>query len=297
MGIVDSEGFIYPDYNAHGTISGRFSSSNPNFQNIPFHLRDMFVPAPGKVFVGADFDQLELRFAAALSGATGYLGVFRRNDVDPHNLTGEMMFGSTFWLANGAPKDRREKGTGNFKKLRDLAKTICFASLYGAAPPKIHEILMRAEDQNGRLLYSQYSIRDVRALHRRWLKASPQFETWWDRELDHWRTNGYAEEPVSGRRRYFYEEDFNAIVNFPVQAGSFAIVAQGMLEMIKQLPFNFNRREGLVNQLHDAVLVQVEEAKAQTACEIITDCLTRKVPDLPVTFTADAHVGYSWAQV
>ena len=297
MGIVDSDGIIYPDYNAHGTVSGRFSSSNPNFQNIPFKLRDMFVPAKGMVFVGADFDQLELRLAAALSGARHYLDAFEKREIDPHNLTGELMLGEGFWEAEGAPTNKIEKGKGAFKKLRDLSKTICFASLYGAAAPKVHEILMQAEDANGDLLYAHYTLRDVRALHRRWLRAAPEFKVWWDHELDNWRRDGYVEEPIFGRRRYFYEEDFNAIVNFPVQAGGFAIVAQGMLEMVRRIPFDFRKKEGLVNQLHDAVLVQVEEAKAQQVCEIITQSFTRKAPGLPVTFTADASIGYSWAEV
>ena len=297
MGIVDSDSFIYPNYNAHGTISGRFSSSNPNFQNIPYSLRDMFVPAKGMVFVGADFDQLELRFAAALAGARHYLDAFEEKEIDPHNLTGDMMFGQRFWDTPGAPKKKIEKGKGQFKKLRDLAKTICFSSLYGASPPKVHEILMKAEDQDGNLLYANHTIRDVRALHRKWLRAAPEFKLWWDRELDNYRRDGYVEEPVTGRRRYFYEEDFNAIVNFPVQAGGFAIVAQGMLDMMRHLPFDFKTREGLVNQLHDAVLVQVKEAKADYAREVITKSLTRKVAGLPVTFSAEADVGYSWAEV
>jgi len=297
MGIVDSDSYIYPDYNAHGTISGRFSSSNPNFQNIPYALRDMFIPAKGKVFVGADFDQLELRFAAALSGAGHYLDAFEKREIDPHNLTGDMMFGDQFWSAEGAPQKKIEKGKGAFKKLRDLSKTICFASLYGASPPKVHDLLMAAEDKDGTLLYAHYTLREVRALHRRWLRAAPEFKLWWDREVDNWRRNGYVEEPIFGRRRYFYEEDFNAIVNFPVQAGSFAIVAQGMLEMVKHLPFDFRKKEGLVNQLHDAVLIQVTETKADYAREVITKSLTRKVTGLPITFTAEADVGYSWADV
>lgn len=296
-GWVDSDGYVYPDYNVHGTVSGRFSSSNPNFQNIPYQLRNIFVPAPGMVYVGADFDQLELRLASALSGATHYLDAFGKREIDPHNLTGEMMFGDEFWSVDGAPDTKLGKGSGQFKSLRDLAKTICFASLYGAAPPKVHELLMQAEDKAGNLLYAHYSIREVRALHRRWLRAAPQFEAWWEQQLEYWRINGYVEEPVLRRRRYFHQEDFNAIVNFPVQAGGFSIVAQGMLDLIKEVPFIPKERRGLVNQLHDAVLLQVPEAHADTVKRIVTDCLTRRVDGLPVTFTADAHVGYSWDQV
>lgn len=296
-GWVDHDGFVYPDYNVHGTVSGRFSSSNPNFQNIPFSLRNIFVPAPGMIFVGADFDQLELRFASALSDATHYLDAFEKRVIDPHNLTGDMMFGDKFWETEGAPETKIQKGSGQFKKLRDLAKTICFASLYGASAPKVHEILMQAEDKEGNLLYSHYGIREVRALHRRWLRAAPQFQAWWEQQLSFWRQHGHVQEPVLGRRRYFWDEDFNAIVNFPVQAGGFSIVALGMLDLIKEIPFDFTRRIGIVNQLHDAVLLQVPEARAHDTQRIITQCLTRKLDGLPVTFTAEAHIGDSWDQV
>ena len=271
LGIVDSAGYAYYDYNSHGTVMGRFSSG---IQTIPWGLRDIFVPGPGMVFVGADFDQLELRFGAALAGANHYLDAFEKKEIDPHNLTGVMMFGDTFWTVEGAPKTPLGKGKGQFKQLRDLAKAICFSSLYGAAPPKVHEILLQAEDKDGNLLFSHYSLREVRTLHRKWMKAAPEFKQWWERELEHWRQHGYVQEPIYGRRRYFHEEDFNAIVNTPVQGGGFAVVAEGMLDCVKHIPFDFQRKVGLVTQLHDAVLFQVPEAEADRACEIVTQNLT-----------------------
>jgi DNA polymerase I-like protein with 3'-5' exonuclease and polymerase domains len=129
---VVKDGYVYPDYNSHGTVTGRLSSSNPNFQNIPYNLRDMFIPPDGCVFVGADYDQLELRFAAALANAEHYLDAFEKKEIDPHNLTADLMFGELFWNAEGAPDTKMGKGKGQFKQLRNLAKTICFASLYGA---------------------------------------------------------------------------------------------------------------------------------------------------------------------
>ena len=63
-------------------------------QTIPWGLRDIFVPGPDGL-VGADFDQLELRFGAVLL-ANHYLDAFEKKEIDPHNLTGVMMFGDTF---------------------------------------------------------------------------------------------------------------------------------------------------------------------------------------------------------
>ena len=292
------DGYVYPDYNSHGTVTGRLSSSNPNFQNIPFNLRNIFIPPPGCVFVGADYDQLELRFASALAGANHYLDAFELKEIDPHNLTGELMFGASFWESEGGPPTKMGKGKGQFKQLRNLAKTICFASLYGASPPKVHEIISRAEDGDGKLLYADMNLRQIRALHTRWLKAAPEFKKWWGKTLETCRRQGYIEEVVLGRRRYFAKEDYNAILNFGVQAGGFAVVAQAMLDLVdNHLPFDFGQKTGLVNQLHDAVVFAVPESKADDVKDIVTEVLTTKVDGLPVSFTAEAEIGTNWRKV
>lgn len=295
---VTNEGYIHPDYNVHGTVTGRFSSSRPNFQNIPFILRDIFIPPEGCVFVGADYDQLELRFAAALAGATSYLDAFRKKLIDPHNLTADLMFGETVWGAEGAPQTRLGKGKGQFKRLRNLAKTICFASLYGAAPLMVHEIIGRAEDEDGNMLYAEMDLRQVRTLHRTWLERAPEFKAWWRQVQATLRRQGYLEEVVLKRRRYFADlGDYNAALNYGVQAGGFAVVAQGMIDLMPILPFDFGQRTGLVNQLHDAVLFAVPEDRAEFAREVITQTLTREVEGLPVKFTAEAEIGTTWKEV
>ena len=295
VGVVTPEGYVHPDYNAHGTVTGRLSSSNPNFQNVPYFLRDIFIPPPGCVYVGADYDQLELRFAAALSGAESYLDVFEKKLIDPHNLTADLMFGDAFWASEGAPSTRMGKGTGQFKRLRNLAKTICFASLYGAKPPKVHEIIGREEDDQGNMMYGDMDLRQVRTLHRKWLERAPEFKAWWRQTMQTLRRQGYIEECVLKRRRYFAQEDYNAVLNYGVQAGGFAVVAQGMIDLVQNhLPFDFGQGSGLVNQLHDAVLFAVPEGRAESAKAIITETLTRTVEGLPVTFTAEAEIGTSW---
>ncbi len=294
-GVVSPEGYVHPDYNAAGTVTGRLSSSNPNFQNIPFFLRDMFIPPPGCVFVGADYDQLELRFAAALAGAESYLDAFEQKLIDPHNLTADLMFGDAFWSAAGAPDTKLGKGKGQFKRLRNLAKTICFASLYGAAAPKVHEIIGRAEDDQGDMLYAELDLRQVRTLHRKWLERAPEFKAWWRQTMNTLRRQGYLAEPVMQRRRYFIDMDYNAALNYCVQAGGFAVVARAMVELVeKHLPFDFGQRTGLVNQLHDAVLFAVPESRASYAAQVVTETLTSRVEGLPVTFTAEAEVGETW---
>ena len=116
--------------------------------------------------------------------------------------------------------------------------------------------------------------------------------------MDSCRATGYIEEVVLGRRRYFADEDYNAILNFGVQAGGFAVVGLSMIELVERhLPFDFDRKHGLVNQLHDAVLFAVPEDKAEETRDVVTEVMTRSVPGLPVTFSAEAEIGTSWREV
>jgi DNA polymerase-1 len=75
---VDDNGFLHGEFNQvrtdhYGTVSGRFSSSSPNLQNIPSPGRDpveaakirgLFVPLPGAEWFKADWSQIEFRFLA-----------------------------------------------------------------------------------------------------------------------------------------------------------------------------------------------------------------------------------------
>jgi DNA polymerase I-like protein with 3'-5' exonuclease and polymerase domains len=76
--IVDREsllinGKVHTNFKSHGAETGRFSSSEPNLQNIPSSgeygklIRNLFVAPPGYKLVVADYSQIEPRVIAALS--------------------------------------------------------------------------------------------------------------------------------------------------------------------------------------------------------------------------------------
>jgi DNA polymerase I-like protein with 3'-5' exonuclease and polymerase domains len=62
-------GKLHTVFNQCGTVTGRFSSNSPNFQNIPSHnqdIRKMFVADDGYVLVGSDYSQQEPRTLASI---------------------------------------------------------------------------------------------------------------------------------------------------------------------------------------------------------------------------------------
>jgi DNA polymerase-1 len=71
--VSEVDGRIHTSYSQTIAQTGRLSSNNPNLQNIPIRtelgreIRKAFVVPKGRIFVSADYSQIELRVAAALS--------------------------------------------------------------------------------------------------------------------------------------------------------------------------------------------------------------------------------------
>lgn len=79
---------LHPSLNATGTDTLRWSSQNPNEQNISkqegFNLRYMFGPAPGREWWSLDAKNIELRLPAYESGETDMIDLFERPDDPPY---------------------------------------------------------------------------------------------------------------------------------------------------------------------------------------------------------------------
>ena len=112
---------IYPKYNQAGRDSGgasfvraprtgRFSSSNPNFQQQPRDLRDIYVPPKGYKWFKYDYSQLELRLAANLSKDPNLVADLLTGD--PHGVFRQYIHSTT-----GRDPGRPTAKTANFEKL------------------------------------------------------------------------------------------------------------------------------------------------------------------------------------
>ena len=121
--ILPEDGRIHAEFHQDGTMSGRFSCSDPNLENIQKKgnegriLRSCFVPPKGCKFIIADYSQIELRIAAELSGDENMLDILCDPRGDVHRLTASIMFGVPYELVT--------------KEMRDAAKTLNFGIIYG----------------------------------------------------------------------------------------------------------------------------------------------------------------------
>ena len=310
-GLILSDGRIHPDYNAHGTTSGRLSSSNPNAQNFPKHLRNLLYAQPGHVLVGADADQLELRIIASVAHIPRYLETFAKGG-DPHAEGASMMFGKQF--------DVLEPKSDQWNKLRTLYKGIAYASFYGSGDETVHGIVTSAENKDGTLMYPDLTLAQVATLRRRWLSGIPEMRVWWDDCIEAFQRQNFMVDPVTGRRRDFLDgEKFNEIINFGIQTAGASIIHLSTFDLIDEIPFEkWGPGTGLNNQCHDALVFEVPcphgrhdgkdaefgwcppgcKCEANKVARLIKEAMNREVPGLSdIKFAAKPKIALRWGEV
>lgn len=130
-------GIIRPSFLQHGTTSGRYSSKNPNFQNLPrddIRVKGCIISRPGKVFVGADYSQLEPRVFASFSGDERLQSCFSSGQ-DFYSIIGMEVFKKYDCVPL---KEGVDNAFGiKYKKLRNIAKEIALSATYGTTAPKL----------------------------------------------------------------------------------------------------------------------------------------------------------------
>ena len=301
-GILGADGRVRTSWNAHGTNTGRLSSSRPyNLQNVPIKMRNIFIPGEGRVFVYADMDQLELRLATMFSGAKVYSQVFAEGG-DPHSVSTLMVMGDEGKILYdaavakyGSAKQARKKDEA-WSRVCDFGKRFTYAAIYKATVETIHEVLRSAEDDQERLIYADLTIEKTQMSHRNWLAQNPEFEQWWQAEIESYRSLGYSVDAMHGRRCDFADgENENQIVNYRCQSSGAAIVNEGTLAFVDRVKFGkYGRGTGLVNQTHDALMAEIPVSLAEKAKVFLEDCLHRKVPGFDMDFTASAKIMKNW---
>lgn len=165
-----NDGRIHCKFNQYGADTGRFSSNDPNLQNIPSHnkdIRKMFKATDGYVLMSSDFSQQEPKALAAMC----------RKDGDPQMydvfMAGKDLYSEIASKAFNKPyeecKEFRPDGTTNKegKERRSQAKSILLGVLYGRGIDSIAEQLKTTTNK----------ARDIKESVFRGFPAIKKFET------------------------------------------------------------------------------------------------------------------------
>ena len=144
LGVFDGTDVrLRPSFNISGAhATGRFSCSEPNLQNIttpesPMRLSDIearvreaFIPAKGKIWLLADYAQVETVVTAYLS-QDSLLKDLIETGKSQHDLTRDSIF-----------SDRPDfSDPARYKTYRKLSKIVNFSLPYGTGPKKLMEAI------------------------------------------------------------------------------------------------------------------------------------------------------------
>lgn len=132
---------IHCNFNQYGADTGRFSSSDPNLQNIPSHNKDvrkMFVASPGYVLMSSDYSQQEPKVMTQMCQDPKMIKAYQEGK-DLYAEIAALSFNTTYDNC----LEFRPDGTTNpeGKNRRSQAKSILLGVLYGRGVPSIAEQL------------------------------------------------------------------------------------------------------------------------------------------------------------
>ena len=138
--------------------SGRLTSDDDNLQQIPRSLKEVFEAPPGKVFIYADYAQLELRTIAVITKCIEMIRLFK-DGQDLHDFVCKFLF--------------REDFT---KEERQITKTCNFNFLYGGGILVFLGILLK---QVG------IKLGEAKAgeLRRKWRNLFKEISAWQERGI------------------------------------------------------------------------------------------------------------------
>ncbi|MXX81960.1 MAG: DNA polymerase I [Chloroflexi bacterium] len=277
-------GRLHTSYNQTGAATGRFSSSNPNLQNIPNRsevgrqVRRAFIAPAGYGFLAVDYNQIELRVMAHISEDATLIKAFQ-NGLDIHRATAAAVYGI------GLDEVSAEQ--------RDFAKRVNFGLCYGQGA-------FGLASQTGLTRAEAQSFIDA------YFAEMPGVKQYIDTTRARVWEQGYTE-TLYGRRRSYPQikagrrsrgagNEERAAINMPIQGTAADILKQSMIDLDARL-----RAAGcaaaMILQVHDELVLEVREEELAAVGPLVVETMEAALPDgksLRVPLKAKASWGGNW---
>lgn len=275
-------GRVHTDYSQIGSATGRFSSNNPNLQNIPTRtdegreVRRGFIADPGHLLIAADYSQIELRVLAHISQDGHLMHAFHEGQ-DIHAATASALF--------GVPTDQVSKNQ------RRIAKTVVFGVIYGISAFGLAQRTEMSRSEAQALidgLFARYPgvrayIDETLARGREWGYVQSLFG----------RRRTMADLRASGPRRGAAERE---AINAPIQATAADIMKIAMVRVDTAL-----RASGLsarmLLQVHDELILEAPEAEVGEVARLVRremEGALDGILDFRVPLEVEVEAGPNW---
>ncbi len=264
---------IHTSFHQSLTNTGRISSSDPNLQNIPTNdeegkvLRKIFISKfEGGKLISADYNQIELRLLADMSGEEKLIEIYR-NGEDVHTMTASQIFGIA--KEEVTPKQRRE------------AKAVNFGVIYGISDYGLSQSI-KVSRKSAKEYIDSYFMR------------YPKVKEFSSHNIAFAREHGYIKTKY-GRIRHIPEinaSNFNlrsfgerVAMNMPLQGTASDIIKMSMLKVAKALK-DGNFKTQLILQIHDELVLDIYPGEEERVVKLLhkqmEEWLNLRVP-LPIS--------------
>lgn len=268
------DGRLYSSLNQVGARTGRFSSSDPNLQNIPrndekalINLRQAFICSDECKLLLIDLSQIELRILAHYSKEPEMIETLKNRKGDIHTTTSIQMFGEVN------------------DELRTVAKTLNFAVIYGAGGAALVEQLNKA------LPTKRITLTQAKDFKAKFFKGYPRVQQFlWD-VAGRISERGYVA-GKSGRKYYCEKDKAYRAANYLIQ-GESAMLMKQMMSDVETGLLNFKTK--LINVIHDELIFDLHHDEMVLVREL-TDTIESST-DWRVPIYANAAISESsWAR-
>ncbi len=289
---IGADGRLHASFLQYGTTTGRFSSNNPNLQNIPTKtergkkIRNAFVAEDGYSLVSFDYSQIELRIAALLSQDSYFIKTFKEGG-DIHTAVAMKVFGVS---SEDVTLDMRRR-----------AKVINFGILYGMGVTALSQNL-GSNRKDAQIFYDNY------------FQQFPTIANYLESIKIFARDHGYTQ-TLFGRKRYFPAINSplpfmkamaeRMATNAPIQGTATAdIIKIGMKKAEDELEKSgiiINTR--IVLQVHDELVYEIKKENIVEAVEVIKKAMIQAIPEetikdmVPVPLDVTVGVGKNWGEL
>jgi len=272
---LDADGRLRGDMNSVGTKSGRFSSNNPNLQNMPtndeYPIRNAFKPKEGFIFVGFDMKQVEPRILSHCS-------------KDP-NLQKIFLEG----------KDIYQGIADTVKIKRKEAKVLVLAIMYGmgykavAASLKIQESKAKVFLETFYQKYPNVTIWKAKIKRKAYNDLS--IRTLFGRKRNLCDLPFKFKNSFGGKKRHYDTQIANSIIQGTAADIMKKIMIDCFLTMVEYFP-----EANMLLQVHDELIFEVPIEQSEEFLKAIQktaeSCVTLSVPLL-----VDIKTCHNWAQM
>ena len=270
---------IHSNFSTISTITGRFSSNNPNLQNIPIKspegpkIRDSFISDKDHLLISADYSQIELRVIAHVAKIDNLVSAFKENK-DIHRITASQVFGVKESEVDDA--------------MRSKAKAINFGIIYGISAFGLARQLDILRNEAASYIKS-------------YLAAYPGIDSYMKNYIDLARQFGYVK-TISGRKCLIRDinnknpiiraEAERLAINAPIQGSAADIIKKAMIRIDKKLS-ELNLRSKIILQIHDELIIEAPESEVEVAKKVLKSEMENAfLLDAPLK--VDVKVGSSW---